>query len=304
MHNRERHQSTYHERDEETGLDYRGARFYDGEVGRFLSCDPLALDYASWSSYHYVADNPILLTDPTGMAWSETNAKLATGWYAGNGPDDFDYIYDQQEDGSWQRREAVEGEYDGGEDFHTFHHKDGKISWYTHYDRHISTWDPSKYKKRLVGNVTLPYVQSLEGGFFEVNGGAGTLGFSITIGQITDGENIAPFITFGTLSSGFNYSLGIGAFKLSSLSSNGVTLKSFNGIGGEEGIGLSFYGHSWFSDQFSPSGYTHGYSYSGQSGQLTLGLDLGWTNMQTHTFIGSPRKYHENTFLKMKMSGL
>ncbi len=63
---RERHQTTYHERDEETGLDYRGARFYDAEVGRFLSCDPLAADYAAWGAYVYTLDNPIIFVDPDG----------------------------------------------------------------------------------------------------------------------------------------------------------------------------------------------------------------------------------------------
>ncbi|MCB0519888.1 MAG: hypothetical protein H6577_11735 [Lewinellaceae bacterium] len=66
--NRERFQTTYHERDEETGLDYRGARFYDGEVGRFLSTDPKALDFAAWGTYVYTLDNPLRLVDPDGRA--------------------------------------------------------------------------------------------------------------------------------------------------------------------------------------------------------------------------------------------
>jgi len=36
-----RYQSTGHERDRESGLDYRLARFYDSDAGRFLSVDPL-----------------------------------------------------------------------------------------------------------------------------------------------------------------------------------------------------------------------------------------------------------------------
>ena len=62
----ERYLTTYHERDGETGLDYRGARFYDSDLGRFLSVDPMATNYTSWSPYNYVLGNPISILDPTG----------------------------------------------------------------------------------------------------------------------------------------------------------------------------------------------------------------------------------------------
>ena len=54
---------------DENGLgwyDY-GARYYDPQVGRWWSVDPLAEEYFSHSTYNYVANNPILLTDPNGM---------------------------------------------------------------------------------------------------------------------------------------------------------------------------------------------------------------------------------------------
>ena len=63
---RERYLSTYHERDVESGFDYRGARFYDSDVARFNSLDPNASDYASWSDYNYVLANPVNLIDPDG----------------------------------------------------------------------------------------------------------------------------------------------------------------------------------------------------------------------------------------------
>ena len=63
---RERYLTTHHERDSETDLDYRGARLYDSDVGRFLSLDPDAEKYPGWSSYNYTLSNPIRWVDPTG----------------------------------------------------------------------------------------------------------------------------------------------------------------------------------------------------------------------------------------------
>jgi RHS repeat-associated protein len=56
---------------EDFGLNWYdyGARFYDPALGRFHSVDPHAENYVGCSPYHYVANNPMLLTDPTGMDW-------------------------------------------------------------------------------------------------------------------------------------------------------------------------------------------------------------------------------------------
>lgn len=59
---------TGHELDDETGLLYAGARYYDPVMPRWLSVDPLADEFPGLSPYNYVKNNPLLLIDPTGMA--------------------------------------------------------------------------------------------------------------------------------------------------------------------------------------------------------------------------------------------
>lgn len=59
--------SVWRERDTETGLDYFGARYYDGRIARWLSVDPISGVYPGVSPYEYVVNNPIRLIDHNGM---------------------------------------------------------------------------------------------------------------------------------------------------------------------------------------------------------------------------------------------
>ncbi len=54
------------EKDAETGYHYFGARYYDSNMGIWLSVDPMASKYPSLSPYVYCANNPIILIDPDG----------------------------------------------------------------------------------------------------------------------------------------------------------------------------------------------------------------------------------------------
>ena len=56
------------ELDEETGLYYYGARFYNPSTSIWLSVDPLTEMFPNWNPYNYVMQNPLNLTDPTGMS--------------------------------------------------------------------------------------------------------------------------------------------------------------------------------------------------------------------------------------------
>jgi RHS repeat-associated protein len=64
---RTRYGYTGRERDPDTGLLYYRARFYDPQVGRFLSEDPIALKAGDLNLYAYVGNNPIKFTDPLGL---------------------------------------------------------------------------------------------------------------------------------------------------------------------------------------------------------------------------------------------
>jgi RHS repeat-associated protein len=58
------------ERDSESGLDNFGARYNASSMGRFMSPDPLGgslVDPQTLNKYSYVRNNPINLTDPTGL---------------------------------------------------------------------------------------------------------------------------------------------------------------------------------------------------------------------------------------------
>ncbi len=55
------------ELDEETGLYYYGARYYNPKTSLWLSVDPLAEKYPGVNPYTYCMGNPINLVDPTGM---------------------------------------------------------------------------------------------------------------------------------------------------------------------------------------------------------------------------------------------
>jgi RHS repeat-associated protein len=68
------------ERDQETGLDYFGARYYGNTMGRFITPDPLMAsghvsDPQSWNRYAYALNNPLRYIDPTGMEVADSCAK-------------------------------------------------------------------------------------------------------------------------------------------------------------------------------------------------------------------------------------
>jgi RHS repeat-associated protein len=66
-----RQKFTQKERDNETGLDYFGARYYASTQGRFTGVDPLLSSAKrslpqSWNRYAYTYNNPLRFVDPNG----------------------------------------------------------------------------------------------------------------------------------------------------------------------------------------------------------------------------------------------
>ena len=68
-----RFQGQYH--DEETGLHYNRFRYYDPDVGRFASQDPIGLA-GGVNTYQY-APNPVVWIDPLGLCKCEPNKKTS-----------------------------------------------------------------------------------------------------------------------------------------------------------------------------------------------------------------------------------
>ena len=102
-----RQKYTGKERDNETGLDFLGARYLSNVQGRFTSVDSLRASGKryipqSWNRYSYALNNPLMYTDPTGLLWVRNNSSGAYTWI----PDDL-----------WG--EASQQTYDNGKQLYT-----------------------------------------------------------------------------------------------------------------------------------------------------------------------------------------
>jgi RHS repeat-associated protein len=51
----------------EQGYFNMGARYYDPEIGRFLSVDPLFEMYTEYMPYNYCNNSPMMFRDPSGI---------------------------------------------------------------------------------------------------------------------------------------------------------------------------------------------------------------------------------------------
>lgn len=66
---------TGRELDAETGLYYYRARYFDPEIGRFISEDPIGFESGEINHYVYVGNNPLIYNDPSGnVRWSDVGS--------------------------------------------------------------------------------------------------------------------------------------------------------------------------------------------------------------------------------------
>jgi RHS repeat-associated protein len=83
------------ERDNETGYDYFGARYYDARIGRWGQMDPLFEKYITVSPYSYVLVNPLIFIDPNGKwraRYDEVSGKI---YVTAEENDKFEDLYSQ-----------------------------------------------------------------------------------------------------------------------------------------------------------------------------------------------------------------
>jgi RHS repeat-associated protein len=66
-----------------TGLYYYNARYYDPNIGRFISPDTFVQEYTNpqtWNRYSYVLNNPLRYKDPLGHFVVTTDSQLSQAW--------------------------------------------------------------------------------------------------------------------------------------------------------------------------------------------------------------------------------
>jgi RHS repeat-associated protein len=73
---------TGRERDSATGLLYMRARWYDPQMGRFISQDPIGMR-GGLNVYAYALNNPLSLIDPFGLSFSSFMSGFARGFVVG-----------------------------------------------------------------------------------------------------------------------------------------------------------------------------------------------------------------------------
>ena len=86
--------------DQETGLNYYGARYYDNEISMWLSVDPMAMTgkNMTMSPYQFTDNNPVMLVDPNGLNAKPHEYDVDGTYLSDLGGDEVNFYH--QEDGN------------------------------------------------------------------------------------------------------------------------------------------------------------------------------------------------------------
>ncbi len=100
------------ELDEETGLYYYGARYYNPRISLWYGVDPLAEKYPDKTPYHYCSNNPIMRIDPDGLTDFIVNKETGRITQVGDGDtnDERDRILETKRNGEIKRYKRGERE--------------------------------------------------------------------------------------------------------------------------------------------------------------------------------------------------
>ena len=203
-----RQQFTGYEKDDETSLDFAQARYYSNTQGRFTSPDPLlssarAAVPQSWNRYTYVLNNPLVLTDPSGLDWYFNSKSGEHGTYQ---------WHEKHPGGDW---EAVVG---------------NKFTYYAGEGRGWVTLDPysSNFKE---GFASREEAQGLVDTWWSASPTARKVilgdGESVGLNQQAEAGGDLALATLGT-GAALGTGVGLGAYATGALAGGGTTL----GLGG------------------------------------------------------------------------
>ena len=90
--------------DLDLGWDDFEARFYDPQIGRFTTIDPLADLAEAWTPYHFVKNNSLNRVDPTGLTDFKLNKETGDVEQVGDANDQLDRILKTDKDGNVKRK--------------------------------------------------------------------------------------------------------------------------------------------------------------------------------------------------------
>ena len=79
-----RYRFTGNERDEESGLNYHGVRYYATWIGQWTSTDPMCVRSSNWvqqSWFEYACSNPVRFIDPSGMRGVPTDGEVDANYH-------------------------------------------------------------------------------------------------------------------------------------------------------------------------------------------------------------------------------